>query len=92
MESNRFSFGFNIVTQLLFTGIICIYATLNGKANKRDKLLLYYVAALSIVRAFYTSVCIYAEKSWILYNTDVFVFITSVTFGLLLISLALIKK
>lgn len=92
MPSTRFAFGFNIVTQLLFTAIICIYATLNGKANKRDKLLLYYVAALSVGRAVYTSFCVYKDKEWVLYYTDVFVFIMCVTFGLFLISLALIEK
>lgn len=92
MDSSRLSFGFNIVTQLMFTGIVCIYATMNEQTSKKDKLLFYYVAILSIARAFYTSFCVYAAKSWILYNTDVFGFIISVTFYIYLFYLATLEK
>lgn len=92
MDDSRFAFGFNIVTQLLFTAIVCYYATNIKGLTRIDKLLFYYVATMSIGRGIYTSFCVYAKRAWILYNTDVFTFILCVSFGLFLIYLAKSKK
>ena len=89
VDNERLWFGFNIITQIMFTATLCLFLTSEHRPTETERLLFYFVCTMSVGRAFYTSLCIYENKAWVLYNTDIFCFIVCVCFVILLIYLAL---
>lgn len=72
-------YGFGQLTLLLFICVLGVFVV-NAKPNSEiERLFLWYVIGLTFGRALYTAYCVFMDDVWVVYNTDVFNFITYVT-------------
>ena len=80
-DSSRYWGAFNIITQLAFMNCLILWMDFKKKNTKCERLYLRYVFAMTLFRVFYTLTCVYASRTWIIYNTDLFTLIVTVTFA-----------
>lgn len=79
--------GFHLNTHVLFISFTTWQLWDKFKGNER--LFLQYVTFLSLADALYTTVCVFKDKYWVLYNTNIFAYILGIGFLVFLLHCAL---
>lgn len=82
-------YGFGQLTLLLFICVLCVFVMSNKVNTEVERLFLKYVCFMTMCRAVYTVYCVFTEDKLVIYNTDVFQFVVTVTFLILLLHVAL---
>ena len=91
-EGNNYLFLFNSLTTLGFIAILC-HLTLTVKNYTEDEsLFIQYLMWLTLSRLAYTAYCVFMEREWILYHTNVYNVLIGVSFVVVLITIALKKS
>ena len=83
---------FNMCNLLGFIAILCYFLNTFNALTKNEKLFIQFSMFLTICRLLYTTYCVFMNKAWILYNTDVFNVLTAISFAVLLITCATKKS
>lgn len=88
-KSTMLWYGFGQLTLLLFIVVLCLFVIDNKRNTEIERLLLKYVTFMTLCRALYTVYCVFYEDKIVIYNTDVFRFVVTVTFLILIYHIAL---
>lgn len=86
-DGSRLWGGLNIGTHIAFIGYLC--HTLEKTHTGNEKLMFQYLKWVSIANCFYIGVCVWKDTYWVLYHTDLFVYIFGIGFLVFLIHAAL---
>lgn len=76
--------GINIITQTAFIGFISYFLKSTKTIQSHEIIIFDYVMWLSIVNSFYIAICMFRNKFWVIYQTDIFAYIMGITIVVLL--------
>lgn len=56
--------------------------------NEIEKLILNYIQYLSVANCIYIAICMFRNRFWVIYNTDIFAYILGISFVAILVHIA----
>lgn len=90
-EANKYLYLANLANILGFIALLCHIALSGCKHSETDKLFIQFSMWLSISRILYTAYCVFMNKAWILFHTDVYNVLIAISLAIVSINCALKK-
>ena len=81
-------YGVGQVTILWFICTLGLFILYPKHTSKVERLFFQFVLAFTFARSLYTMYCVFQPDGWVIYNTDVFNFISCSSFVIFLLHIA----